>query len=132
MLPDEGSQLVKGCSTLRLSFKDIQNRLFQDVLVNFETCHISGHHMHGKVERKIKEMKKSLSINFHGYKFSILQWETVACEISNTINDAPLAPIGHTNLKIADVITQNRLQMGRNNDRSPTFPVNISSKPDKF
>ena len=50
LLPDEGSQLVKGCNTLKLSFKDIQNQLYQDVLVDFQTCPVSGHHMHGKVE----------------------------------------------------------------------------------
>ena len=132
LLPDEGSQLVKGCETLRLSFKDIQNQLHCDRQVEFEVCPVAGHFMHGKVERKIQEVKKSLSINFDKQRLSVLQWETVAAQISNTINDMPLALAGHVNFEVADVLTPNRLLMGRNNDRSPAFPVELTSKPDKF
>ena len=132
LLPDEGSQLVKSCKTLKLSFQDLKNQLYRDVHVEFEICPVSGHFMHGKVERKIQEVRKSILVNFDKCRFSILQWETVASQISNTINDMPLALIGHTDFEVADVLTPNRLLMGRNNDRSPTFPVEISSKPDKF
>ena len=88
--------------------------------------------MHGKVERKIQEIQKSLTINFNKCRLSVLQWETVSCEISNTINDMPLALTGHTDFEVADVITPNRLLMGRNNDRSPSFPVEVSCKPSKL
>ena len=48
------------------------------------------------------------------------------------INGRPLALSSHTNYEIADVLTPNRLLMGRNNDRSPAFPVEVASNPDKF
>ena len=50
------------------------------------------------------------------------------------INDRPLSLSSHTNYEIADVLTPNRLLMGRNNDRSPFQSkllqlLTISSKP---
>ena len=36
LLPDEGSQLVKGCETMKLTFKDLKNQLYQDVQVEFD------------------------------------------------------------------------------------------------
>ena len=53
LLPDEGSQLVKGCKDMQLSFSDIQSHLNIEYGVQFETCPVGGHNMHGKVERKI-------------------------------------------------------------------------------
>ena len=38
MLIDEGSQLVKGCSTMRLAFNDIKSKLHKDKMVEFNTC----------------------------------------------------------------------------------------------
>ena len=93
MLPDEGSQLVKGCQEFRFNFKDIQNQLYCDVQVQFD---VGGHHMHGKVERKIREVRRSLSTNFQNQRFSILQWETIAAQIANMINDRPLALSSYT------------------------------------
>ncbi|XP_066920338.1 uncharacterized protein [Clytia hemisphaerica] len=132
LLPDEGSQLLKGCQDTRLNFKDIQNRLYCDVQVEFNACPVSGHHMHGKIERKIREIKKSLSIHLQNDRLSLLQWETIAAEISNTINDMPLALKGIRDFEIQDVLTPSRLLLGRNNDRSPIFPVKITSNPNKF
>ena len=129
LLPDEGSQLVKSCQDLRLNFKNIQNRLFCDVQVEFDVCPVSGHHMHGKVERKIREIKKSLSINLHNERLSVLHWETIASQIASTINDVPLAVQGLTDFEVMDVLTPNRLLLGRNNERSPTFPVTVTSNP---
>ncbi len=61
-----------------------------------------------------------------------MEWETVAAQVGNTINDMPLALAGQTDHEISDVLTPNRLLLGRNNDRSPTFPVELSTKPNKF
>ena len=63
LLIDEGNQLVKGCESMVLSFTDIKNQLHTSVGVQFEVCPVGGHNMHGKVERKIKEIKKSMSKN---------------------------------------------------------------------
>ena len=38
MLIDEGSQLVKVCESMRLTFTDIKNKLHKDTMVTFDTC----------------------------------------------------------------------------------------------
>ena len=50
--PDEGSQLIEGCTSMKLS------RLSQNVKIDFETCLFGGNNMHGEVERKVQEVKK--------------------------------------------------------------------------
>ena len=59
-LPDEGSQPITGCTSMKLDIRDIKSRLNQNVKIDFETCPVGGHNMHGKVERKIQEVKKSI------------------------------------------------------------------------
>ena len=51
---------------------------------------------------------------------SVLRWETISGEVSNAINDLPLA-LGNivSDFENMDVITTNRLKLGRNNERSP-------------
>ena len=51
LLPDEGSQFIKGCTSMKLDIRDIKYRLSQNVKIDFETCPVSGHNMHGEVER---------------------------------------------------------------------------------
>ena len=56
-----------------------------------------------------------------------MQWETVAATIANSINNLPLA-LGNTksDFESMDLITPNRLRMGRNNDRCPVGTLSIS------
>ena len=89
--------------------------------------------MHGKVERKIKSVKESIEKMLHNERISVLQWETTASQISNSINDLPLAlPYSSSNLEYLDLITPNRLRLGRNNERSPSGVLSLSSDPSKF
>ena len=46
--------------------------------------------MHGKVERKIQEVKKSIGKTMLNKRLSVIQWETCAAEIANRISDLPL------------------------------------------
>ena len=133
ILCDEGSQLVKGCDDMKITFTDLANKLTRDVNVNFEVCPVGGHNMHGKVERKIKEVNKSISRIVSNERLSLMQWETIGAKISNSINNLPLA-LGSTtsDFETIDLITPNRLKLGRNNDRSPVGKMIITSKPDKI
>ena len=133
LLPDEGSQLVKGCESMLLNYKDIKNQLFNDVRVTFDVCPVGGHHMHGKVERRIQEVKKSLEVKLSSERLSILEWETLAAQVANSVNDLPLA-LGNIvgDFEQMDLLTPNRLMLGRNNNRSPTLPLSMSSDPSKF
>ena len=115
LLSDEGSQLVKAFNTMELSYVDIKQKLYKDVSVEYELCPVGGHNMNGKVERKIKEIKSSLQKVLYGNRLSMIQWETVASEIANNINNLPLA-LGNiiSDFESMDLITPNRLILGRN------------------
>ena len=128
LLIDQGSQLIKGCKSMVLNFRDIRNRLYLDNNVQFEACPVSGHFMHGRVERKIKQIKSSLEKELHNEKLTMLQWETTAAQISNSINNLPIG-LGSkvADLEHADLLTPNRLRLGRNNDRSPVGPMLVSA-----
>jgi len=133
LLPDAGSQLMKSCQDMQFDYKTIQNEFYKDSKVEFKPCPVGGHNMHGRVERKIKEIKKSLEKGFQNDRLSILQWETVCAQIANSINDMPLALHNKvSDFEIMDLITPNRLKLGRNNDRSPEGTMKTTSDPDKF
>ena len=55
-MSDAGSQVVKGCEIMTLSFSDISNKLHAEHGVEFEVCPMGAHYVHGKVERKIKHI----------------------------------------------------------------------------
>ena len=129
---DEGSQLVKGTNDMRLNFKDIKSKLHKDRRVTMETCPVGAHNMNGKVERKIKEVNASLERSIQNERLSILQWETISAVISNSINDLPIAIGNVVDVENMDLLTPNRLLLGRNNDRSPTGDLVISSDPTKL
>ena len=132
LLIDEGSQLVKGVKTMKLDFVDIKSQLHRDVGIDFEFCPVGGHNVNGRVERKIRQLKESLNRNMANERLSELQWETMVAMISNSVNNLPLA-LGNkvSNFESMDLITPNRLLLGRNNERSPSGDMIITTQPDK-
>ena len=127
MLIDECSQLVKSCESMRLTFTDIRNKLHKDTMVTFDTYPVGGHNYNGKVERRTRHIRESLDESCQNERLSILQRETVSSEIVNAVNYLPLA-LGnvvndHENM---DLLTPNRLKLGRNNERSPVSPISIA------
>ena len=128
MFVDQGSQIIKGCQqNASINFKDIQHRLNVNSSIDFELGPAGGHNFHGKVERKIREVRSSLLKSFHGHRLSLLQWETVSAEISNSINDMPLALKDITSsFNTMDLITPNRLKLEGNNDHSHVGPMQLS------
>ena len=101
--------------------------------MDFYTCPVGGHNFHGRVERKIKHVKESIEKTLFLDKLSLLQWETLSAEVANAINDLPIA-IGSrvVDLENLDLLTPNRLRLGRNNERSPVGPLLTTGKPDVF
>ena len=123
LLPDEGSQLVKGCESMILNFVDLKHQLNTEYSIQFETCPVGAHYMHGKVERKIQQVKKSMSLNMAGKRLSIMQWESLGHEVANCANNLPLGLKNKVeDIENLDILTPNRLLLGRNNDRCPSGP----------
>ena len=124
LLPDPGSQLIKGCKDMILSFSDMKHKLSVEYGVSFETCPVGAHYVHGKVERKIQTIKKSIEKGISNNRLSLIQWETLGQQVANSINNLPLG-IGSKSedLENLDILTPNRLLLGRNNSRGPTAPL---------
>ena len=87
----------------------------------------------GKSNVKYKKLKSRSRRPCWTNDFSVIQSETCAEEIANRINDLPLA-IGNivSDFEAIDLITPNRLKLGRNNDRSPTGCVKTTSDSKKI
>ena len=126
LLPDAGSQLVKACESMTISFTDVRARL-HEYGVDFQVCPVGAHYMHGRVERKIRDVKDSFAKHLHSHRLSIMQWETLGDQVANSINNMPIA-IGNVtkDLENLDLITPNRLLLARNNNRCPTGCVTVS------
>ena len=133
LLIDEGSQLIKGCETMLFDFRDTRYKLNQNMQVDFEMCPVGGHNFHGKVERKIRSIRESLEKVINQDRLSVLQWETLCAQLSNSLNNMPIALSKSTaSLEYADILTPNRLKLGRNNDRSPAGPMKVTSDSSKI
>ena len=66
-------------------------------------------------------------------RLSVIPWETCAAEIANRINDLPLAISNIiSDFEIIDLITPNRLKLGRSNDKSPSGCVKLTSDSKKI
>ena len=133
LMPDEGSQRMKGCKVMNLEYYDIKHKLHEQHGVEFETCPPNAHYMHGKVERKIKSIQESFSKNTHNKRLSIIQWETLANQVANSANNQHIA-IGSIvdDVENLDILTPNRLILARNNDRSSTGNLTVTSDPRKI
>ena len=133
LLPDAGSQLLKACDSMTLVYTDIKHKLHTEFGVEFDTCPVGAHYMHGKVERKVKHVKESLAKSLQNHRLSIIQWESLGDQIANSINNLPIA-IGNVvkDLENLDILTPNRLMLARNNSRCPAGAVLVSDDPKRI
>jgi hypothetical protein len=133
VLIDPGSQLVSGCENMSLDMCTIKGTLNREFGIQFEACPVGGHNFHGKVERKIKTVQETIMKSTDNARLSVLQWETLCSEVANSINNLPIAIGNETeDLESLDLITPNRLRLGRNNDRSPVGTLDFSDKVDRI
>ena len=130
---DSGSQLVSGCENMVISMCDVGANLNREYGIEFEVCPVGGHNFHGRVERKVRNVKESLYKGVGNARISTLEWETLAAEIGNSINNLPIVIGNETeDLENLDLITPNRLRLGRNNSRSPIGVLEITDRVDRI
>ena len=118
---DQGTQLV-ALQSSTFSYRDMDARLHDSMGIRVHISNAKAHTERGRVERKIGIIRSTLEKT--GIKSTTpktaLQWETVFCKIANTVDDLPLAKGNTSNVSAVgfDIITPNRLKLGRNNNRS--------------
>ena len=120
---DGGSQLIKACRDMEICWTDISESLNgkYQVGIEFEVCPVGGHNHHGMVERAVKSVKELFDRVYSGLKLDLFGYETAFQWVANELNNLPIC-LGsrYQNLDSADLITPNRLVLGRSNRRAPT------------
>lgn len=119
---DEGAQIVKACKEMQIELFDILKPLSTkfSTSIEFETAPVGHHAATGMAERGIKEVRELFTTMFDGLKLDILQYETGFLQTSNELNNLPtFLGAGTKDYDQIDLITPNRLILGRNNSRSP-------------
>jgi hypothetical protein len=133
LLPDEGSQLMKACREMEYSWIDVKRTLNQEFYVGSEhdAAPVGGHNQHGAVECSIQEIKKLFDTVFSSlkYKLDILSYESAFAFVSNDLNNMPVCVgANFKDLSELDILTPNRLILGRNNCRSMSSPCTVDCK----
>ena len=127
---DAGSQLLKACEQAEMSWLEISHLISAHYGVGFdyEVCPPHAHYFHGAVERSIREIKRIFNSVFKGLKLHLLAYETAFSYCCNCLNNLPISLGSKTDhLGHRDVLTPNRLILGRNNKRSPDSLTQVTS-----
>ena len=118
---DNGTQL-KALQHSSLSLKDVDAQVQDSMGISIIVSTAKVHSECGRVERRIRTLRESLQkISVSGtHPRTALQWETLFALISNTGDNVPIAKGNSTSLSNVgyDIITLNRLKLGKNNNRS--------------
>ena len=125
---DNGTQLIS-LEHARFNLRTLQDTVKKSMSMEIRVSNPKAHEERGRVEAKVRilrEMLEKLAINTDR-AMTPLQWETLFAKISNQIDDLPLAKCNKSNVRDLgwDVITPNRLKLGRNNNRSLEASINL-------
>jgi hypothetical protein len=107
--------------------------LAQEFKVGFDyaAAPVGGHNQHGAVERSIREIRKLFDVIFTSckYKLDVLSFESAFAFVSNDLNNFPICSSpGFKDSAELEILTPNRLLLGRNNRRSMSGPCTVDSK----
>ena len=118
---DQGTQLV-ALQNATFNYRDVDARIYDSMGARIHISNAKAHTERGRVERKIgivRSMLERTGVKTTNPK-TALQWETVFCKMASTLDDLPLAKGNTSNVTAVgfEIITPNRLKLGRNNNRS--------------
>jgi len=118
---DNGTQL-KALQYAKFSIRDLDAMVQDNLGMKIIVSNAKAHSERGRVERRIRVLRETMEkmgVN-SSHPMTCLQWDTLFSRISNSIDNLPLA-LGNTSNETAlgyEIITPNRLKLGRNNYRS--------------
>ena len=118
---DAGSQLV-ALQGVTFSLRDVNLELHLKLGLTVKVSNPKSHEERGRVEAKVKVLRSmltKLSIN-PTRPMTTVSWETLFAKIANDVDNLPICKGNASNLHDFgfDIITPNRLKLGRNNSRS--------------
>ena len=122
---DNGTQLV-ALGSVKFSIRDLNAYVYDAMRMKVSVSNAKSHEERGRVERRIRHIRDTLksTADHHTTAQTALQWETLFAKVANTINDLPIAKGNCSNVNDLgfEMITPNRLLLGRNNFRSLEGP----------
>ena len=139
---DNGTQLMALDNTV-FNLRDCQSQVYdahgtkivvsqvqKDLGMKVITSNAKSHEERGRVEAKVKTLRtmlEKLSVKTNTVMTAI-QWETMFAKISSMIDDIPMAKCNSSNVNDPgwEIITANRLKLGRNNNRSLEGWIDLS------
>jgi hypothetical protein len=129
---DSGTQLEKLRDT-HFSIRDLDGQESQGRRFSVTVSTPKAHEQQGRVEAKIKVVRKLLQTLSDTCEQvnTLLGWETTFCRIADQLDNLPIAR-GSTRVPSNlgwEIITPNRLKLGRNNFRQLEGTVILSNAP---
>ena len=118
---DNGTQL-KALQFAKFSVRDLEAQVQDNLGIKIVVSSAKAHSERGRVERRIRVLRETLEklgVDV-ATPMTCMQWDTLFSRISNSIDNLPLAR-GDTSNESSlgyEIITPNRLKLGRNNYRS--------------
>ena len=105
-----------------MSLRDVHAQVQDSLGIKVVVSTAKAHSERGRVECKIRSLRESLEKmgGNTNHTQTVLQWETLFSKIANTVDNLPMAK-GNTSIATNlgyEIITPNRLKLGRNNYRS--------------
>jgi hypothetical protein len=125
---DNGTQLA-ALDNVEFSLRDLNAQIHDSLGMKIVTSTAKSHEERGRVERKVRtlrEMLEKLSVK-DDTCMTALQWESLFAKISSQVNDLPMAKANRSNHNDAawELLTPNRLMLGRNNSRALQGSYNL-------
>ena len=135
---DNGTQLL-AMSQVKFSIRDINAQVYDSLGMKVHASTAKSHIERGRVERRIRTVKDL--IERMGVQISnpmtAVQWETLFSKVASNLDDLPIARGDSSSVSNLgyDILTPNRLKLGRNNHRSlegAGFNIEMSRIPSKI
>ena len=128
---DAGCQLAALDQT-KVMLRDVNTFLYDARGMTVTVSCPKAHESRGKVERKIRAIKETLQrLNVNCLDpVSAITWETIFAKVANALDNLPIALGDDSNASdlAKEILTPNRLKVGRNNNRSLEGSIEFTSK----
>ena len=133
---DADSAILKIMKDMNVELRNFQYQLYSEHGAIFEVCPVGGHERQGLVERRISTVQSSLKeLGLATMRIHSMGLQTMCKMVENTLNNLPYGftqARSDTNQSLYKLISPNLLRHGRNNNRSLSGPVKLSSDNNKM
>jgi hypothetical protein len=129
---DSGTQLIN-LQNAEFDIRGLNSVQLRGMSFKVTVANPKAHHEQGRVERRIRVLRDMLQrlSDTEDTCRTLLEWETIFARISSQVDDLPIARGSATPATDLgwEIITPNRLKLGRNAHRNLEGPVVLNNNP---